>query len=160
VAGEQDIPVFHPSRGALRCLGNTCLEVLHPPADYHPGAGASNDDSLVVRLTCGEASLLLTGDLEREGELLLLSSHAPLRSDLLKVAHHGSSSSTSDAFLDAVRPSAALISVGEGNLFKHPSERILRRLAIRSVRVLRTDRDGAIWFSLGERGWERKRFPE
>jgi len=160
VARDREIPVFHPAQGALRCLGNACLEVLHPPMNYRTGAGVSNDDSLVLRLTYARSSVLLTGDLEGEGELFLLASHAPLQSDLLKVAHHGSSSSTSDAFLDAVRPSSAVISVGEGNLWGHPSGQVLDRLAVRKVPVFRTDEDGAIWFSLGKRGWLRKDLPE
>jgi competence protein ComEC len=154
------IPVFHPARGALRCLGSACLEVLHPPADFHPGGGVSNDDSLVVRLTFRQGTLLLTGDLEREGERFLLASRAPLQSDLLKVAHHGSSTSSSGAFLDAVGPSTAVISAGEGNPFRHPSEQTLRRLGERDVRVLRTDRDGAVRLSWDGRRWVRRNFRE
>jgi len=127
---------------------------------FHTGGGVSNDDSLVVRLTYAQSAILLTGDLEREGELFLLGSHAPLRSDLLKVAHHGSASSTSGAFLDAVRPLAAVISVGEGNLWGHPSGQVLDRLTARKVPVFRTDGDGAIWISLGKRGWLRRDLSE
>ena len=160
LAREREIPVLHPAQGALRCLGSACIEVLHPPANHPAGDGVSNDDSLVLRLACAGNAVLLTGDLEREGEIFLLASHAPLQSDLLKVAHHGSSSSTSEVFLEAVRPSFAIISAGEGNLWGHPSGQVLDRLAARKVSVFRTDGEGAIRFSLGKRGWQRKDLAE
>jgi competence protein ComEC len=107
-----------------------------------------------VRLFNPESSLLLTGDIEREGESLLLASPPPLASGLLKVAHHGSNSSTSDAFLNAVHPSTAVISVGEGNLWDHPSRDVLARLRRQGVRLFRTDRDGAILLSFEAGAWK------
>jgi competence protein ComEC len=159
-AAARRIPVLFPTRGTLKCLGESCLEVLHPPRGFRPDAEVSNEDSLVVRLFNPEASLLLTGDIEREGESLLLASPPPLASDLLKVAHHGSNSSTSEDFLNAVRPSAAVISAGEGNLWDHPSPEVVARLRRHGIRLFRTDRDGAILFTFEAGAWKASRTGE
>ncbi len=159
-AGTKEVPILHPTRGSRRCLGETCFEVLHPPRNYRSGAEVANDDSLVLRVTYREASLLLTGDIEREGESLVLTSGLPVEAYLLKVCHHGASTSSSDAFLDAVHPSAAVISVGEGNLWGHPSPPVLARLTARKVALHRTDLQGAAWYSFGEGKWTKKPLPE
>jgi competence protein ComEC len=151
------VSVAHPTRGALRCFGSACLQVLHPPVGYRQGAPVSNDDSLVLRLTFGETSLLLTGDIERNGEETLLASGSPLRSGLLKVAHHGSASSTSERCLERVSPRSAVVSVGDGNTWGHPSRKVLERLSSRGVEILRTDRDGAIRYASDGERWRRVR---
>jgi competence protein ComEC len=93
----------------------------------------------------GDVSFLFTGDAEKESEMRMIRSFGSfLRSTVLKVAHHGSDSGTSQEFLDAVRPDVALVSVGLHNRFRHPSAALLRRLDAARVRVLRTDRDGAV----------------
>lgn len=144
---------IHPVRGARRCFGEACLEVLHPPAGYRDGDPPSNDDSLVLRMTYRRASLILTGDVERDAETdLTLRFGERLRAGLLKVAHHGSASSTADAWLSAVRPELAVVSAGEGNPWGHPEAEVLHRLETRGVRVFRTDLDGAVFaFTRGGR---------
>ena len=122
-------------------LGSAVLTVLGPG----PGPPlAANDDSLVLRLDWRGLSLLLTGDLGPRGEALLLERAGPLRAATLKVAHHGSRSSSGDALLDAVQPRLAVISVGARNPFRHPSPEVLARLEAAGARVYRTDRDGAV----------------
>jgi len=132
------------------------VEVLAPAEDYvakQPG----NNDSLVLRLTYGSRSFLLTGDMERGIEAKLLGSGADLRADVLKVGHHGSRTSTSEPFLEAVSPSIALISAGFENSFGHPHPDVVARLSERHAAVLRTDVDGLVtartdgrrlWFDL------------
>ena len=105
----------------------------------------SNNASIVFKLEYGDVSFLFTGDAERESEIGMVRAFGGfLRSTVLKVAHHGSDSGTSREFLDAVRPAIAMVSVGLHNRFGHPSPELLGRLGERGVRVLRTDREGAV----------------
>lgn len=109
-----------------------------------PTADVEND-SVVIRLVYGRASFLLTGDIGADAERALLASGQPLTSTVIKVAHHGSASATTPAFLDAVNPQVAVISVGADNRFGHPAPQTLARLAGR--RLLRTDERGTIEFT-------------
>jgi len=114
--------------------------VLHPPDDL---TGAPNEDSVVVKVTCGTVDVLLTGDATSESEASMLGDAlTQLDSEVLKVGHHGSSTSTSAAFLDAVRPNEAIISVGADNTYGHPTQETLDRLAAAGATVYRTDLDG------------------
>jgi competence protein ComEC len=117
----------------------------------------SNNNSVVLRLTWGDAEFLLTGDIGAEAERLLLNSAQDLSADLLKVAHHGSGGSSSGEFLSAVAPAYAVISVGADNRFGHPDEAVLERLAeLGHVTVLRTDQEGTIEFTTdGQQVWVR-----
>jgi competence protein ComEC len=105
---------------------------------------SGNDRSIVIRLVYGSVAVLLTGDIEREGEEALLRTGVDLRADLLKVPHHGSKTSSSDALLDAVRPRSAIISVGERSRFGHPHRAVVDRYLDRGIRVYQTGRDGAV----------------
>jgi competence protein ComEC len=118
-------------------------EVLWPE-DVSATPEASNDDSLVMRLEDGQVRFLLPGDIQQHVEQRLVGEHAPLAADFLKVPHHGSKTSSTEAFLEAVAPRVAVISVGESNPFGHPSEKVLERYEHSGVRLLRTDRDGAV----------------
>jgi competence protein ComEC len=120
------------------------FEFLNPETGSRKGSAPANNDSLAFRLQFGQRSFLLTGDIERRVETEILNRQGVLRSDLLKVAHHGSRSSTQPEFLDRVSPVWALISVAEHSPFGHPHTEVLDRLERRRVPVLRTDRDGAI----------------
>jgi hypothetical protein len=104
------------------------LEVLHPGAELLAAEGY-NDNSIVTRLTYGQASLL-TGDITAEVEEQLVANGSPLTSTVLKAPHHGSCTSTTAPFLDAVDPELVVISVGEDNDFDHPCDDVLERLEV------------------------------
>jgi competence protein ComEC len=110
-----------------------------------------NQDSLVLRVSYGRSSILLTGDAGREIERQLVRSGKSLRADVLKVGHHGSRSSTTAAFLEAVQPRFAVVSTGYGSSYL-PSARVMHRLRARGVTCLRTDLDGAVTLSLDKWG--------
>jgi competence protein ComEC len=125
-------------------FGGAHIQVLSPPLDYSPADAPKNDDSLALRITYRQRSFLLTGDMEKPMERRLLVSGALIRADVLKVGHHGSNTSSTDAFLDAVAPEFAAISDGFANSFHHPHPQVLVRLAEHHARVLRTDEQGLI----------------
>lgn len=104
----------------------------------------TNNSSIVIKITYGETSFLFTGDAEREAEQIILESGANLSSAVLKVGHHGSESSTTYPFLREIMPTYAVISVGEGNMYGHPTEALLSRLRDAGVKVFRTDLQGTI----------------
>jgi competence protein ComEC len=131
----------HPA-GRVELSGAT-LEILAPADDY-AAEKVGNNDSLVLRITYGSRSFLLTGDMERGIEAKLLASGADLHADVLKVGHHGSRTSSTQAFLEAVSPSVALISAGYENSFGHPHPDVLGRLLARHSAVLRTDLNGLV----------------
>ncbi len=119
-------------------------EVLAPSREYVMGRVAKNNDSLVLRLTYGRHSFVLTGDMEKQVENDLLANGLVTHADVLKVGHHGSKTSSQPGFLDAVHPAFGLISVGYENSYGHPSHQTLDNLAERRVEVLRTDESGLI----------------
>ncbi|WP_455468238.1 DNA internalization-related competence protein ComEC/Rec2 [Streptococcus salivarius] len=121
------------------------LQVLYP---NKIGDGGNNDSIVLYGKLLG-SSFLFTGDLEKEGEEELMASYPTLRASVLKAGHHGSKGSSSEAFLDQLHPSLALVSAGENNRYKHPNDETLERFKQRHIKVLRTDKDGAIRF----KGW-------
>ncbi len=106
-----------------------------------------NNWSAVIRLQYGNAAFLLTGDAQAQSEQEMLASGANLRADVLKVGHHGSATSTGPAFLRAVAPRFAVISVGAGNDYGHPHQVTLNKLQQAGVQVYRTDQDGTVVFT-------------
>ena len=130
--------------GMVRQLGDARVRVLHPPAPDWERPRVRNDDSVVLEVVHGDVAVLLTGDISTAVERAIAPLLTPARVRILKVAHHGSRSSSSQLLLDSWRPQFALISAGRGNNFGHPSPDVLRRLASIGARVLRTDRDGQI----------------
>ncbi len=140
-AGTHIVPLLAP---AHFLFGGAQIEVLAPFPDYLPAAEPKNNDSLVLRITSGPHSFLLTGDAERQIELWMLAENEIRRTDVLKVAHHGSRTSSSDLFLDAVHPAFAIISVGYENSYGHPNREVIDRLEQRGAAVLRTDLDGLV----------------
>ncbi len=140
------IPIESMAAGSDFEFGGAQVEVLAPAVDYVPGSGASNDDSLVLHVAYGRTSVLLEGDAEAPSEGQMLSEE--LRSDLLKVGHHGSKTSTTPRFLAAVAPTYALISVAHHNPYGHPKMEILDRLQSGGIRTFRTDALGATSFYL------------
>src|SRR6185503_7727638 len=121
------------------------ITFLAPDSTWASSQRDPNLASTVARVRVGDITMLLTGDAEAPEERWLLARDpAALRADVLKVAHHGSSTSSTDAFLAAVQPRLALVSVGAGNLYGHPSRTILRSLAAHGAVTLRTDLDGSV----------------
>lgn len=134
-------------RGDALRFGNPPIRVavLHPTAAFISEDLSRNDASLVLRVETPEgASALLTGDAEELAENDLLRAELPLAAQLLKAGHHGSRSSTTAPFLDAVAPRIAIISAGRGNSYGHPAPRVLADLAARNIAVWRTDQQGTI----------------
>ena len=129
--------------------------MLHPGARLPTGAQSNvNNSSIVARLTYGQASVLLTGDIEAQVEHRLVADGATLASTVLKAAHHGSCSSTTEEFLMAVDPEVVVISVGADNDFGHPCAEVLGRLERSGSPLYRTDERGVIEvFSDGTRVW-------
>lgn len=135
------------SAGDDFALGNARVDVLAPFRDYQPGAEPANNDSLVLHVAYGKTSVLLEGDAEAPIEQAMLS-EAYLQSTLLKVAHHGSASSTKPEFLARVAPQFAVISCGLHNRYGHPRQEILTALEAARTRTYVTDINGAVCFSL------------
>jgi competence protein ComEC len=133
----------HP--GDSLVVDGVALTVLAPDSAWTASLRDPNEASVVVRVRVGDVRFLMTGDAERGEEGWLLE-HDPegLRADVLKVGHHGSSTSTTPAFLDAVSPTLALVSVGAANSYGHPSNDVMARLVERGTHVLRTDQLGTI----------------
>ncbi len=149
---RRDIPYTEASPGHWIDLGNgATLRVLGPTAGS-AGSAEMNNASLVLKLEWGKASFLLTGDIEVDAEQALLRDGADLETTVLKVAHHGSRTSTSTAFLYAAHPAIAVVSVGEDNPYGHPSPTVLERLD--DAFVYRTDFHGTVRMSTdGDRLW-------
>jgi competence protein ComEC len=133
------------------------IEVLSPRSPPLSGTESDVDNNAaVLRLSLGEVSFLLTADMMREAEFELLYDRANLRSTVLKVAHHGSDTSTTPEFLAVVNPELAVISVGADNDYGHPSAEVMARLIekVGSENIYRTDENGTIEFITdGERLW-------
>jgi competence protein ComEC len=143
LAGRLRIHVVNLRAGPQFALSGTQIEILSPPPDYF-SAKSGNNDSLAFRIAYGRRSFLLTGDMEAPMEARILSEGYLLHSDVLKVGHHGSKTSTIQPFLDTVSPSVAVISAGFENSFGHPHKDVVARLTQRHVALLRTDRDGLV----------------
>ena len=147
LAHKEGIPIIHQSRGKSLSWDGVAGQFLWPgmsaaAADLPP----KNDDSLVLRLRYRNRTMLLPGDAERDAEhgILADADQSALQTDVLKVGHHGSKNSTTPEFLRALKPRIAVISAGEDNPYGHPSPELLARLEKAGIRVLRTDRDGAV----------------
>jgi competence protein ComEC len=143
VARERGVRILHRKQGESFNFGGVAGNILWPD-NLDEGESAKNDDSLVMRLTDGSESLLLTGDIERPSERKILAENQDVSVNFLKVAHHGSKTSTNEPFLTAAHPAFAAISVGRNNSFGQPSPEVIDRLEAAGVRAYRTDLDGAI----------------
>lgn len=140
-ADERGGGITIPAVGDTFTLGEasvTVVAVNSVPED-------TNNTSIVIRIVYGDTSFLFTGDAEQETEEKILESGQDIESTVLKVGHHGSSTSTSQAFLDAVSPTYAVISCGKDNSYGHPHSETLAKLASAGVEVLRTDELGDIY---------------
>ena len=137
---QQGLQLEVPSVGTVWPLGSATVTLLGPVTQY----SETNNTSLVLRIDYGVTSYLLTGDMENTAETDLVNSGANLKADVLQVGHHGSSTSTSYLFLNAVLPEMGVISCGAGNKYGHPHEETLSILRDAKVDVYRTDLQGTI----------------
>lgn len=152
-AARLGVRVLDRAAGEAFDFSGARIEILSPPSDY-VAEKTGNNDSLAFRISYGERAFLLTGDMEKPMEGLLLAEPYALRADVLKVGHHGSRTSTIPPFLDAVAPSVAIISAGYENSFGHPHPDVVKRLTERHIAILRTDQDGLVSVSTdGRRLW-------
>jgi len=146
IAERKNIPRVKTKMGELITLGRySSMRILHPSSAYGSNIPASNNNSsLVFKYTYGGSSILFTADIESSAEMKLVNSGYDLKSQLLKVPHHGSASSSSINFLSSVSPAEALISVGRYNPYGHPSEEVIERYDRSGITLRRTDVDMAI----------------
>lgn len=131
-----------PSAGDVYNIDGVVVEVLYAPKT----AKGENEMSNLYRVSYGAASFLITGDLVKEDEIKLVEKGVDLTATVLKVGHHGSKTSSDEAFLKKVAPKYAVISVGEDNPFGHPDDETLKKLKTVGAKIYRTDKDGAVFF--------------
>ena len=141
---EHDVTLYETREGDAIRFGAVDVDVLGPPDPYLEGE-ARNENSIVLKLTHGETSFLLSGDAEDDQEAYLVDAYGPeLRSTVLKAGHHGSSSSSSGSFIDAVAPEAIVVSSAYDSRYGHPTEEVLQRFADRSIPTYWTATHGSI----------------
>ena len=138
---KNDVHYIDAKAGDKYTFGDTTFTILAPLSDRYDGY---NNYSVVTMVQCGKIRFLLTGDAEKESENEMLNAGEDLRADVLKCGHHGSSTSSSAAFLKAVRPSYAIISCGKNNDYGHPHKETLKKLKLLDCTYLRTDTMGTI----------------
>jgi competence protein ComEC len=125
-------------------LDGVQIDVLWPKPAAGSEVTSGNNDSVVLRIVYGSTSFLMAGDLEHPGEESLVQAGVDLHADILKVGHHGSKTSSTDAFLDRVQPKYAVISVGERSRFGHPHAEVVQRYLARGIKLYQTGRDGTV----------------
>ncbi len=152
VCQSKNIPIKQAICGN-KASGLEPLEITVLNPEGQNSVFTDNEQSLVLKIKYNQTSVLLTGDLEGYGETELLSSNMDLKSDVLKIGHHGSKMGTTDEFLDKVSPDIAVISVGKNNLFHHPHSETLSRLSTHGIKVFRTDLQGGIQLISDGRRW-------
>lgn len=143
---KNDIEKIEARRNVtIKFPNGAIVEILHPfDSVENASTKDTNASSVAMKLTIGENKFLFTGDLPTEQEQELIAKNVDVNAGILKIAHHGSKYSTSDAFLDAVKPQDAIISVGKNNSYGHPNQEVLQRLLAHKTRILRTDEAGDI----------------
>ncbi len=159
---DLDIPYSTPRRGEKLHIGDLEFLVLHPDEDVDKYS--LNNASIVLRLEFGEVSFVFTGDAEERAEREMVESGLPLESTILKLGHHGSSTSTNPFFLEEVSPEIAVAQVGEDNRYGHPHDEVVELLDREGIRFFRNDLDGNIVVGTdGEDYWvetEKERIEE
>ena len=141
------VPLQLVGRGDRLRFGLVTVDVLWPPRGAAPGAPSANDDSIVLRLAYGRRCFLLTGDAEARAERALVAAGDQLACDVLKVAHHGSRTSSTEPFVSAARPALAVISVGRDSPYGHPHAEVRARWLNTGAQVLTTGESGMITIS-------------
>lgn len=138
---SKDKKLYAPKSGEKFTFASSTFEVIAPNSESYESA---NNYSIVIKLTYKNNSFLFMGDAEKISEDEILQKGYNVNSDLIKIGHHGSSTSTSDGFLKAVDPSYAVICVGKDNSYNHPKKSVMDRLKKYGIKVYRTDEQGTI----------------
>lgn len=138
---RNNIMEIHPAAGQSYALGNALVTIIAPVSGTYDEI---NNASIVCKVTFGNTSFLFMGDAETEEENDILSSKSDINSDVIKLGHHGSSSSSSVPFLKAVSPKDAVISCGRGNDYGHPHEEVMHTLKVMRIKTYRTDEQGTV----------------
>jgi len=140
----EHIPLRIIGAGDVLRFGGVTASVLWPLPSVDPNAASRNNDSIVLRLQLDERALLLTGDIEMAGESAMLQAHENVDADVIKVAHHGSKTSSTESFITAARARFAIISVGQTSIFGHPNKEVVERWKTSGAQVLTTGQSGTI----------------
>ena len=135
------------SRGDVLTFGDAKVEVLSPEKDENSEAYSDNNHSTVLRMVFGARKFLMTGDIERETENNLLNAPEFLSADVIKVAHHGSTTSSTENFVNTTKAKLAIISVGKQSPFGHPKPEIVERWKNSGAKVMTTGENGMISIS-------------
>jgi len=138
------VPIDKAGTGDVLRFGAVAADVLWPPAIADDNAQSGNNDGLVLRIRYGDRACLLAADIEKEAEDAILKEGIALRSDVIKVAHHGSKTSSTAAFVDATKPRLAIISVGRTSIFGHPNREVVERWLASGAEVMTTGKNGTI----------------
>lgn len=138
---DKGLKITRPVPGTAYSLGNASFTILAPNGSKYEDL---NNYSVVVKLVFGNSSFLFTGDAESRSEKEILKNGFDIKADYLKVGHHGSITSTSDDFLNAVNPKYAVISVGKDNNYGHPANETIQKLTDADIKIYRTDKMGTI----------------
>lgn len=144
VLQRRSVPTATITRGEVLDFGGATVEVLYPEATNDADAVSDNDHSVVLRIKMGNRSFLLTGDIERQAESEIVASGFPLNADLIKVAHHGSRTSSTQEFIDAVGAKYAVIPVGRSSVFGHPHPEVVERWRAAGATVMSTGEKGMV----------------
>ena len=157
IVKDKKIKVMIVDKGdRLKFERNMYFDILWPNNEKKMSDNALNNNSIVCKLSYNKFSMIFTGDIEKIAEKQILNDYkhnlGVLNSQILKVAHHGSKTSSIKEFIDAVTPKIALIGVGENNKFGHPNEEVLTRLKTRGTRIYRTDQNGEILVIVDKKG--------
>jgi competence protein ComEC len=155
---DRKVPLRIIGAGDLLRFGEVSAKVLWPAPVADPNAPSRNNDSIVLRLQFGERALLLTGDIEMAGERGMLQANEDLRADVVKVGHHGSKTSSTEAFIAAAQPRFAVISVGQTSIFGHPNVEVVERWRRSGAQVLTTGNAGTITVKTDGRDLELETF--
>ncbi|OGO86603.1 MAG: DNA internalization-related competence protein ComEC/Rec2 [Clostridiales bacterium GWD2_32_59] len=142
-ADDKKIPIYYFKQGDHMTIDDMRITCIYPDIDVDTYSTCNNDYSLVLKVDYKQKSILLAGDISEEAERRIIDKYKDLDVDLLKIAHHGSKYSTTNEFLEEVKPESAIISVGRNN-YGHPSEDTLNRLAKHTVETYITKEQGAI----------------
>lgn len=149
ICNEKKINIIYVQKGNKINIQNLKIEILHPEENLI-SENPLNNNAIVCKMTFHNTKILFTGDIEKIAENKLKKED--IKADILKVGHHGSKTSTTQEFLDKVSPQIALIGVGEGNKFNHPSNEVIERLKNKKIKIYRTDKNGEIKIKINSKG--------